>query len=152
MIDWAQNQKYLSWASQQLNQAFDPKAVTWLTSLSQTGSILGVVVFSRFTTGNCEITVVSATPGFITKRFALAVAAYPFLQLKVRRDTAFVAVDNEKSLSLAQRLGFRVEGIARSWYPESDAYILGLLREDYEQCALRIAKDFHGLSQRTAST
>jgi RimJ/RimL family protein N-acetyltransferase len=78
---------------------------------------------------------------FISKRFAYAVAFYPFIQLACRRVTAFIAVDNAKSLSLAQRLGFRVEGIAKSWFPASDAYILGLTREE-----CKWLKDFHGLS------
>lgn len=130
MIDFTQNLHHLQWAEERLGQKFDPRTATWLTSKAQSGTILGVVIFSRFTTGNCEITVASSTPHFITKRFAYAVALYPFVQLGCRRVTAFIAVDNAKSLSLAQQLGFRIEGTVREWFPDSDAYILGLLRED----------------------
>lgn len=130
MIDYAQNPQYLAWAEGILGQRFDPRSAVWLTSLSQTGKILGVVIFSRFTTGNCEITVASMGPGFITKSFAYAVAIYAFEQIASRRVTAFIAVDNKKSLSLAQQLGFRIEGTVKEWFPNSDAYILGLLRRD----------------------
>lgn len=130
MISWDQRLQYLRWAEEVLGQKFDPSQACWLTSLSQSGNILGVVIFSRFTTGNCEITVAAKDPRFITKRFAFAVAAYPFIQCGVRRVTAFIAVDNAKSLNLAQRLGFRIEGTAKHWFPDGDAHILGLLSED----------------------
>lgn len=147
MIDFTQDLTCLQWAERRLGQKFDPRAATWLTSKSQSGSILGVVIFSRFTTGNCEITVASCTPHFITKRFAYAVALYPFVQLGCRRVTAFIAVDNAKSLSLAQQLGFRIEGTVREWFPDSDAYILGLLRED-----CKWIKDEHGQPISPSST
>lgn len=149
MIDFAQKLDYLAWANSLLGRQFDPRteSVTWLTSLDQTGNILGVVIFSRFTTGNCEITVAAKDARFISKRFAYAVAYYPFWQLQCRRVTAFIAVENEKSLSLAQRLGFRIEGTVRNWFPTGDAHILGLLREDFVWL-----KDFHGLSGTAPSS
>lgn len=147
MICWDQNPAYLHFAESVLGVKFDPRAATWLTSLDQGSRILGVVVFSRFTTGNCEITVASRDPRFITKKFAYAVALYPFGQLGCRRVTAIIAVDNAKSLSLAEQLGFRIEGRLRDWFPSGDAYILGLLRED-----CKWLKDRNGLSFRTSST
>lgn len=130
MIGWDQLPGDLHYAEGILGVKFDPRAATWLTSRDGLGKILGVVVFSRFTQGNCEITVAASDPRFITKRFALAVASYPFVQLECRRVTAIIAVSNAKSLSLAQQLGFRMEGTLRNWFPSGDAYILGLLRED----------------------
>lgn len=147
-VDFSQNLGALQWAERVLGQRFDSRSACWLTSLSKSGSILGVVIFSRFTTGNCEITVAAKDPRFISKRFALAVASYPFIQLGYRRVTAIIAVDNEKSLSLAQRLGFRIEGTARYWYPNGDAHILGLLRED---CKF-LPKDENGQPLCTANT
>lgn len=83
----------------------------------------------------------------MTKRLCLAVCHYLFIQLELRRVTAFIAVENEKSLSLAQRLGFRIEGTARDWYPTGDAHILGLLRND---CSW--LKDKYGLSLASPSS
>jgi RimJ/RimL family protein N-acetyltransferase len=150
MIDYAQRPEHLKWAESLLGQRFDARAACWLTSLDQTGKILGVVIFSRFTTGNCEITVASVDPRFISKRFAFAVAAYPFLQLDCRRVTAFIAVENAKSLSLAQRLGFRIEGTARDWFPTGDAHILGLLRQDCKFAMM--LKEQDGQPRTAAST
>lgn len=130
MIDFQQDPKALLWAEGVLGVSFKGTPATWLTSLDQQGTILGVVIFSRFTTGNCEITVVARNPRFITKTFAFAVAYYPFIQLGLRRVTAIIAVENVKSLRLAQRLGFRNEGTLKNWFSSGDAHILGLLRED----------------------
>ena len=148
MIDFSQHPAYLGFAEVVLGVKFDARAVTWLTSIDQSGTILGVVVFSRFTTGNCEVTVAARTPRFLTKRFLLASCAYPFIQMDCRRVTAIVAKGHEKSLSLAQQLGFRVEGTLRDWFPSGDALILGLLRKD-----CKWLKDYsNGLSIGTSSS
>lgn len=139
MIDYSQNVATLQWAERVLGVSFQHTPATWLTSRSTTGTILGVVVFSRFTPGNCEITVASQSPRFITKDFAYAVTAYAFMQLKCRRVTAFIAVGNDRSLKLAQRLGFRHEGTVRDWFPTSDAHVLGLLADD-----CKFLKDLYG--------
>lgn len=147
MTSFEQNPAYLAFAERLLGVKFNPADVTWLTSLAQNGSILGVVVFSRFTEGNCEVTVASQSPHFLTKGFALNVAFYAFGQLKMRRVTAFIAVENERSLSLAEQLGFRIEGTVKSWFAGGDAFILGLLRND-----CKWLKDRHGQPQRTDPT
>jgi RimJ/RimL family protein N-acetyltransferase len=146
VIDYKQNPAYLGWAENILGVNFAGNPAVWLTSLDQAGNILGVVVFSSFTKGNCEVTVAAVDPRFITRRFAIAVAAYAFIQMECRRVTAMIAVENAKSLSLAQRLGFRMEGTAREWFPGGDAYILGLLKKDCDWL-----KDSHGKQPRHPS-
>ncbi len=147
MIDFNQHPAYLAFAEGVLQVKFDMRAVTWLTSLDQNGSILGVVVFSRFTTGNCEVTVAARTSHFLTKRFLLASCAYPFIQLGCRRVTAIIAAGNERSLSLAQQLGFKEEGELVDWFPSGNAKILGLLRKN-----CKWLKDYdNGLSIPTGS-
>jgi RimJ/RimL family protein N-acetyltransferase len=147
VIDYTQNPAYLAVAERILGQKFDPRTVVTLTSKDQNDNILGVVVFSRFTTGTCEISVAAQSPRFISKTFAYAVAVYPFIQLGYKRVTAIVAVDNSASLNLAQRLGFKMEGRLRDWFPNSDAFILGLLRDD-----CKWLKDVHGLPFGTSHT
>ena len=144
MIRWEQDQAYLHYAENILGVKFDPRAATWLTSCDQSGRILGVVVFSRFSDGNCEITVAAQSKQFISKRFGLAVAFYAFEQLGCRRVTAVIAVGNEKSLNLAQQLGFRIEGRLVSWYASGDAFILGLLKSD-----CKWLKGLHGFANST---
>lgn len=132
MLDAAQNPRYLLWAEERLGVKFDPRTVSLLTNLDKDGSILGVVVFSRFFDNrHCELTVVSdGSRRFITKAFAIAVAHYLWCQCNFERVTAIIAVENSRSLNLAEQLGFQVEGRLRRWYRSGDAFILGLLRED----------------------
>lgn len=129
MIDLAQRPEYLQWANARLGSTMNLHEVRTLTSVDQNGSILGVVVFSRFTPGGCEVTVVG-DKGWLQRRLVLTALAYVFTQCGFRRVTAFVAVENSASLKLAQQLGFRHEGLVRKWFPDSDAYVLGLLPED----------------------
>lgn len=133
MVSFIQDLRYLSWLENKLSVRFDPKSAIWLTSLSPSGSIRGVVVFSRFVDDRtCELTVASDDKaGFISREFAFAVAYYVWITCKFERVTAIIAVDNSKSLHLAQRLGFQEEGTLRKWFRGGkDAKILGLLRED----------------------
>jgi RimJ/RimL family protein N-acetyltransferase len=147
VIDLTQNPAYLALAERLLGVKYDRRSVVTLTSKDQNGNILGVVVFSRFTTGNCEITAASTSPRFLSKGFVYAAAAYPFIQLQCKRITAIVAVENTASLNLAQRLGFKTEGRLRDWFPTGDAFILGLL---LSEC--KWLKDVHGLTKPASST
>lgn len=150
MIDFSQNVAVLQWAERILGVSFQHTPATWLTSKDHAGNILGVVIFSRFTTGNCEVTVAAQDPRFITRELAAAVAVYAFRQLNCRRLTAIISVDNAKSLKLAQRLGFRIEGTLRDWFPSGNAHVLGFLAEDLPR--LRILKDLYGQPLSSAAT
>lgn len=63
-------------------------------------------------------------------RLLAEVFAYPFYQLSLRRMTAIIAADNPASLQTAKRLGFRVEGLLRQWYPQADGICHGMLKEE----------------------
>lgn len=141
IVDWAQRPEYLQWVNGRLGTEFKPTTDITLTSLSQDGTILAIVVFSGFTEWNCEVSAVVDDPRGFTRRFIRAFLGYIFYQMKLHRLTAFVATDNPKSLNLAQRLGFRQEGIAKAWLGPRDSYLLGLLRDD----ALKLwFKDLYG--------
>jgi RimJ/RimL family protein N-acetyltransferase len=147
LVDIEQNPYYLELVRELLGVTFDPASARWLTSLDQNGRVLGIVVFSRFNDQAAEITVVSRSPRFLSRKFFITCLAYAFRQCKLRRVTAFIQVGNSKSLSLAQQLGFREEGIARKWFSTGDAHILGLLPED-----CKWLKEFNGFAEPTASS
>lgn len=149
MIDFSQNVMALHWAEDILGVSFQHTPAVWLTQHSSAGTILGVVVFSRFTTGNCEITVASKGP-WLSRDLAFAVGHYVFNTQQCRRVTAIIAVENAKSLKLAQRLGFRIEGTLRDWFPTGDAHVLGFLAEDLPK--MRILKDFYGQPEAPGPT
>lgn len=147
MTDFSQRPHYLRWAERVLGVDFTGTPATWLTQLDQRGNILGIVVFSRFTKTGCEVTLVVPEPKLVLRSLYYAGMCYLFTQCDYQRVTAFIAVDNEQSISLAQRLGFRNEGRAREWFPTGDAFIFGLLRSEFKWL-----KDRHGQPIRTADT
>jgi hypothetical protein len=55
---------------------------------------------------------------------------YVFGQLNCKRCTARIPVDNAKSIKLATRLGFEMEGRLRHGFGDRDALVFGLLREN----------------------
>jgi RimJ/RimL family protein N-acetyltransferase len=55
-----------------------------------------------------------------------------------RRVEAGTANDNAAMRAVLERLGFKQEGILRSWYPSEDgrgvdSVVYGMTREDYEE-------------------
>lgn len=149
MIDWVQRPEYLQWVNRRLGTSFDSREAVTLTRVSQTGSILAIAVFSRFTKWNCEVTVAVAASRAVSKDFIRACLGYVFHQCNLFRVTAFIAVDNSESLNQAQRLGFRREGVAKAWFGERDAVLLGLLRDD---ATARWFKELHGQPLSAAGT
>lgn len=146
VIDATQSPLYIEWAEKVLGVSWAGQTVKCLTQLDQSGTIVGVVVFSRFTPGGCEITVASDGRGrWLNRTLWLRSMSYVFDQCGKRRLTAFIAAGNAPSLSLAAQLGFQIEGFARDWFPDSDAYLLGLLRSDYERL-----KEHYGRRKRSS--
>lgn len=74
---------------------------------------------------------VVATPGGFTRKYLRAIFHYPFNQLGVNRITVTIKKSNEKSIRLAIRLGFTLEGLIRKGFHDGeDMLIFGLLREE----------------------
>jgi RimJ/RimL family protein N-acetyltransferase len=93
------------------------------------GALIGGVVYNDLYA--CDISMSFAGEGnWLTRRFLRAMFAYPFLQLGVKRVTGHVAVDNEKSLRLAARLGGKREGLMREASPSGDVVFFGMLRSE----------------------
>lgn len=154
MIEYTQDPAYLAWAERALGVSFKGQPVRWLTSKDRNGSILGVVVFSRSNTWGCEVTVAASTPRFLSREMLQACLAYLFVTCQYRRVTAIVNRKNLKSLSLAQRLGFQIEGVARNWFGDDDACILGLLPQDFygtNRKSFSWLKELYGEIQNTTA-
>lgn len=130
MTDWGQRPEYLEFANKVLETSFDPRLVTWLTSLAPDGEVLGVVVYSNRTATGCEMSVASASPKFLTRRFLRDVFAYPFFQLECERVTAISSTGNPRSINLNLRLGFVAEGLMRRAFPDGSGIVFGMLKEE----------------------
>ena len=129
-VDFTQDIAYLSWANEKLGVNFNPKDVTWLTALDLKGDIAGVVVYSRHSTSNCEMSVVATNPRFLTPGTLKIFFGYPFNQLNYRRVMVVAEHTNKHAIQFQRRLGFVPEGYLRAWFPEADGVLMGMLKDE----------------------
>lgn len=104
------------------------------------GKLQTAVAFSNYRP-DTDIEITVATEGKGLKGAASLIRQvfiYVFEQSNCRRCTARIRADNEKSIKLVTRLGFKVEGRLRQGFGDADALVFGLLRDD-----------FYGLCRRT---
>ncbi len=142
MIDLDQKQEYFDWLTDQLKMPRirrEPLSVKHsngrpekvIANLDEHGGILCVVMYSGFSDANCELTIASSSAKWCTRQFLKKALSYPLIHLGLQRVTFVVQSDNEKSLSLCDRLGAKREGILRSWFKDDgkpfDAIVFGLL-------------------------
>ena len=95
--------------------------------------LVAAVGFSNYRPDNdIELTIASEGKGLKSAMgFIRDVFLYVFEQSNCRRCTARIRADNEKSIKLATRLGFKVEGRLRQGFGDADALVFGLLRDDF---------------------
>ncbi len=55
---------------------------------------------------------------------------YCFNQLKAKRMTAKISVENKKSLRFVERLGFEPEAVLKDYWPSGDVLIMVMMREN----------------------
>ena len=96
------------------------------------GELLAVTIYNHLSESDISMHVVAlqgrkwCVPEFLSAAFR-----YPFVQLKLRRVTAFVPSSNEQALKLDRHLGFIYEGRMREAGPDGeDVIVLGLLRRE----------------------
>ena len=90
---------------------------------------LSAFVFNEFNHSNIEMTIV-AEPGGITRQVIRYVAHYVFVKSNCRRLTVRTKKRNKHILKLAPRYGFKYECIAKQYFPDDDAVVFRMLKED----------------------
>lgn len=118
----------IRWVEERIGTKF----VTPHTSIGflRADGLLGsAFVFDNYTGPNINISV-AATPGGITRQALRTVCTYAFEQNKCRRITSLVAHDNAASLSLTRRLGMIEEGRLLDYFPDADAVIMRMTRDE----------------------
>lgn len=131
MITTAQNPAWLEWASGVLDVRFDPAQSTWITRLREDATPRVVVVYTRFSAHNCEMSI--ATDGdrrWASREFLRACYAYPFEQLKLARITGVVEEDNTRALTMNRKLGHIEEGRLKSWFGTKDGIVFRMCRNE----------------------
>lgn len=77
------------------------------------------------------LTIYSIDKRWCTKAVIKYVFGIVFKLMNCRRCNIFISKDNQKSLSLCERLGFKKEGLLRQYRENgTDCYILGMLKSE----------------------
>lgn len=100
--------------------------------LSSQGKIRGAVLYTNYRHGGIEMTC-AGEPGWLSKDAVKAFFVYPFQQIGCHRVTSLVPRKNKPSRTLAERLGFKLEGVIREGFvgaTTQDAMLYGLLKSD----------------------
>lgn len=92
------------------------------------GEIVGGVVFNHFNRVDIEMTIASKVG--LSPDFCRVLADYIFGQSKCARVTISVRAKDAKTIKLAEKFGFKREGLKRKGFGYDDAVIFGLLPEE----------------------
>lgn len=135
MIELTQHPILLSWAADILKVKFDASQAVWISHLKPLGGgeidVEAVVVFTRFSTHNCEMSI--ATNGkkrWATRAFMRTCYRFAFEQLKLARITVVIEHDNETSLRMCRKLGHTEEGRLKHWFGDKDGILMRMTRQE----------------------
>jgi hypothetical protein len=126
---FGQDDEVAAWAAEQLGYVPMVKPFVAIGIRDKSGAYSGALIFNGFSGRDIELTVVGR--GAITRESFDAFAAYVFGQLNCARVSAVISQNNARALDVAEKFGFRREGVARKKFEDADAVLLGLLREEY---------------------
>lgn len=131
MITTEQNVGLLAWAGSVLGVRFDPARSAWISRINADGTPAAVVVYTRFSPHNCEMSI--ATDGrarWGSREFMRVCYRYAFEQCALARITVVVEADNERSLAMCRKLGHVEEGRLKHWFGAKDGIVLRMLKEE----------------------
>jgi len=138
-----QRAEYFEFASSVLGERFEHGPLTkCLSSLSDDGEILGVVLYNRFTGRDCMIHVASnESRRWISREMLFWTFWVPFEQYGLARITGLVREDNEEALRFDRSLGFVEEGRVRQAFDGGyDGILFGMLREECRFLNMKLLK------------
>lgn len=129
MIVLEQDPALLRFASERLQVRFDHAQSVWIASV--TDEVEAVVVYTRFSEHNCEMSVATNLKKTWARRpFLRAVYRYPFVQRGFARVTAVIEEDNTPSLTMCRKLGHVEEGLLKQWFGAKDGVVMRMLRSE----------------------
>lgn len=135
MIDFENQQEMESWASEKLG-GLDFSPCTCI-GFKRNGEYIAVVVYNNYRTHPngtphaVEISMVSVDKSWCTRHNLSIIAAYPFIQLRVKRVQATVSKRNKHTRNFLRKSGFKYEGALRQgWVFGGDATVYSLLNTE----------------------
>ena len=104
--------------------------------VSHETNLHGAIILNNFDRHNIDLTIMAFEPWKISDVRDLA--RYVFVQLDCKRATCITLATNEKAINRLISMGFKREGLMRERFPQGDAIVFGLTRN--EQKILRLKK------------
>lgn len=94
--------------------------------------IIGGVLINDIREGvDCWLTIYTTSPMWAKRHILRYVFGIVFNLIKARRCSVFVSADNQKSLNMCLRLGFKQEGLLRQFRNDGqDCIMLGMLKSE----------------------
>lgn len=118
-----------AWLETRLDLKLHPETV--FMGAEACGKLATVAAFSHYVPDiDIEISIAHDSKGIASRELVREIFRYVFDQSNCLRCTARIAEDNQQSIKLAERLGFKAEGRLRRGFGNRDALLFGLLRDD----------------------
>ncbi len=92
------------------------------------GELIAGVLYNDYNEANIQIH--SRVDGYVPMEWYWTIFDYPFKQLGVKRLTGIVYCTNLKAQKLNEHLGFQREAILRNYFPEADAIVYVMFKDD----------------------
>lgn len=94
-------------------------------------TIAGVLINDIRPKRDCWLTIYSVSKRWATRRVMRYVFGMVFKMIGAKRCSVFVSADNDKSLQMCLRLGFKQEGLLRQFRNDGkDCVVLGMLKNE----------------------
>jgi RimJ/RimL family protein N-acetyltransferase len=100
-----------------------------LAAVSDSGQLLGGVIFISYRRTDIE-TLWAGEPGWLTRGNLRSIFTYPFEQLGVRRVTGIIHRKNKQARKIAEKIGFKLEGVCRQAFNNGDAIVYGIIKQE----------------------
>jgi RimJ/RimL family protein N-acetyltransferase len=126
-----ENDGLKAWIEQRVPE-YKSGATTICVGVEREGKLLAAVAWDGWRGVSVEATIAAVSPRWATRQTIATLLAYPFMQLKVQRVTAFVRKGNKLSRRFCEGIGFVMEGRMRDAGPNLETVLVyGLTRKDY---------------------
>lgn len=140
IVTGEQRPEYFAFASRALGATYVyGEQCKCLTSLTNDGQILGVVIYTRMTFSDCMVTVaLDESKRFLSRQFLVHACRVPFVQWNKRRVSALIKASNHRSLQACRHMGFIQEGLLREFFMGEDAILMGLLKSECKYLSIEV--------------
>ena len=99
-------------------------------ALEHDGVLVVGIMYDGYTGASIAMHSRCDNPKATTREFYRRIFDYPFNQLGVKRVTGIVPSNNSRALQVDQKLGFKYETTLADYFPDGDAVIFIMRRED----------------------